>query len=452
VTNIKKQIVIIFFVGLLASPFFFYNRWQDVDFWGHLFFGKQIVETKNIPKIDSYSYTAYGNKWVNHEWLSEVIFYSTYKKFGDKGLIFLKVLIGFFTGCFLFSTLLIYSKNYKIILPVYLFALSLIFLGTSFRPQIFTYLYLSIFGLLIHLYKKTGKLPFLILMFPTMVLWSNSHGGFVVGLAIALILLLEKYSRKHLFIIIALPLASLITPYHFNLWNAIFRALTNPLTAKYITEWDKFTMSDFPLLGYLFVFIAIISAVSSLICLFQKKYLSFLVILLSILFASKYSRHIPVFAIISAPFLIPFFESIKKRSTVMILTILAFFPFFLLLFVTLKNPSLEITDNGRFPANAVNFLKEKKLSGNIFNEFNWGEYLIWQLYPQCNVAIDGRYDTVYPVEFLKNYFDSALCGIDMPVNTDFLLLKPERKIDVKKWKELYRDEISVLYSKKLDEK
>ncbi|HAX61589.1 MAG TPA: hypothetical protein DCX95_03385 [Elusimicrobia bacterium] len=446
-TNIKKQIVIIFFAGLLASPFFFFNRWQDVDFWGHLFFGKQIVETKNIPKIDFYSYTAYGNKWVNHEWLSEVILYSTYKKSGDKGLIFLKILIGFFTGCFLFLTLLIYSKNYKIILPVYLFALSLIFIGTSFRPQIFTYLYLSIFGFLLHLYKKTGKLPFLILLFPTMVLWSNSHGGFVVGLAIALILLLEKYNRKHLFIIIALPLASLITPYHVNLWKAIFRALTNPLTAKYITEWGKFTLSDFPLVGYLFVFIAIISAVSSLIYLFQKKYLSSLVILLSILFASRYSRHIPVFAIIVAPFLLPFFESIKKRATVIILTISAFSPFFLLLFATLKNPSLEITDSDRFPANAVNFLKEKKLGGNIFNEFNWGEYLIWHLYPQCKVAIDGRYDTVYPVFFLKNYFEK----FEIFANTDFLLLKPERKIDEKKWKIIYRDKISILYTKKVDE-
>ncbi|MBI5574247.1 MAG: hypothetical protein HY919_06830 [Elusimicrobia bacterium] len=446
-TDIKKQIVIIFFAGLISAPFFFYNRWQDVDFWGHLFFGKQIIETKNIPKTDSYSYTAYGNKWVNHEWLSETIFYSTYKKFGGKGLIFLKVILGIITGGFLFLTMLVYSSNYKMLFIIYLFELSIIFPGVSFRPQIFTYLYLSIFGFLIHLYKKTGKLPFLILMFPTMVLWSNSHGGFVVGLAIALILLLEKYNRKHLFIIIALPIASLITPYHFNLWNAIFRALTNPLTSKYITEWGRFTMSDFPILGYLFVFIAIISAVSSLIYLFQKKYLSFLVILISILFASKYSRHIPVFAIISAPFLVPFFESIKKRLTVMILMILAFFPFFLLLFVTLKNPSLEITDNGRFPANAVNFLKEKKLGGNIFNEFNWSEYLIWQLYPQCKVAIDGRYDTVYLVEFLKNYFEK----FEIPENTDFLLLKPERKIDEKKWQGIYSDKISVLYTKKVDE-
>ncbi|PIU82799.1 MAG: hypothetical protein COS68_07445 [Elusimicrobia bacterium CG06_land_8_20_14_3_00_38_11] len=445
-TNIKKQIVIIFFAGLISAPFFFYNRWQDVDFWGHLFFGKQIVETKNIPKTDFYSYTAYGNKWVNHEWLSEVIFYSTYKKFGDKGLIFLKVILGMITGGFLFSTMLIYSSNYKTLFLIYLFELPLVFLGASFRPQIFTYLYLSIFGLLLHLYKKTEKLPFLILMFPTMVLWSNSHGGFVAGLSIALILLLEKFSRKHLFVILALPLASLITPYHFNLWNAIFRAITNPLTAKYITEWGKFTISDFPLLGCLFVFIAIISAVSSLIYLFQKKYFSFLVILISILFASRYSRHIPVFAIISAPFLVPFFENIKKRSTVMILTISAFFPFFLLLFA-LKNPSFEITDNGRFPANAVNFLKEKKLGGNIFNEFNWGEYLIWQLYPQCKVAIDGRYDTVYPVSFLKNYFEK----FETSANTDFLLLKPQRKIDVKKWREIYSDKISVLYTKKVDE-
>jgi len=42
-----------------------------------------------------------------------------------------------------------------------------------------------------------------------------------------------------------------------------------------------------------------------------------------------------------------------------------------------------------YPVDAVNYIKQNPLSGNMFNNFNWGGYLIWQL-PEYKTFIDGR--------------------------------------------------------------
>jgi len=58
-----------------------------------------------------------------------------------------------------------------------------------------------------------------------------------------------------------------------------------------------------------------------------------------------------------------------------------------------------------YPVGAVAYLRAHQLSGKLLTEFGWGEYLIWTLYPQCRVALDGRYETVYPPGVAKNYFN-----------------------------------------------
>ncbi|MEW6556315.1 MAG: hypothetical protein AB1349_03070 [Elusimicrobiota bacterium] len=442
-TDKHKKIIVVFLAGLLSSPFFFYSRWQDVDFWGHLFFGKQIVETKTIPKTDCYSYTAFGNKWIDHEWLSEIVFYFIYKKASDKGLIFLKITVGFFTSIFLFLTLLNYSQNYRIVLPLYLFSLSLIYLGASFRPQIFSYLYLAITGFLIHSYIKTQNIKSLYALLVILILWANSHGGFIVGVILSVLILTDLSIKKHLLYLIMIPLVTLINPYHIGLWKTVFAALTNPLTPKYIGEWSAFNIADFSIFGYVFVFLSVISVSVFILLIAQKRYLSALIVILTIVLSYRSVRHIPIGAIIIAPFLIPFFQSIRKKFTYLIITAFSLLPFLLILFLSIQNPSLKILSENKFPEGTMKFITEKNLSGNIYNEFNWGEYLIWNLYPQCKVAIDGRYDTVYPIAFLKNFFEK----FEIPENTDFLLLKPSRIVDIKKWRVIYTDMFSIFYKK-----
>lgn len=54
---------------------------------------------------------------------------------------------------------------------------------------------------------------------------------------------------------------------------------------------------------------------------------------------------------------------------------------------------------------AADYIRQRRLSGKLLLEFNWGEYAIWELFPRCRVALDGRYETVYPEAVATEYFE-----------------------------------------------
>jgi hypothetical protein len=51
---------------------------------------------------------------------------------------------------------------------------------------------------------------------------------------------------------------------------------------------------------------------------------------------------------------------------------------------------------------AVNFLKKVSLKGNMFNDDEFGDYIIYSAYPQYKVFIDSRVD-MYGVDQFKDY-------------------------------------------------
>jgi len=65
-----------------------------------------------------------------------------------------------------------------------------------------------------------------------------------------------------------------------------------------------------------------------------------------------------------------------------------------------KRISLELS-----PLNSMSaeFLKDNKISGPIFNNYDIGGYLIFHLYPDEKVFIDNRPET-YPVSFFKHEY------------------------------------------------
>src|SRR5262245_58073716 len=64
----------------------------DPDLWGHVRFGQDLLRSWTLSSTDPYSFTT-DRPWVNHEWLSEVIFALAYGVTGPIGLIALKLLI-----------------------------------------------------------------------------------------------------------------------------------------------------------------------------------------------------------------------------------------------------------------------------------------------------------------------------------------------------------------------
>jgi hypothetical protein len=54
-----------------------------------------------------------------------------------------------------------------------------------------------------------------------------------------------------------------------------------------------------------------------------------------------------------------------------------------------SNDFLEMQVTGGFPETAARYIEKNHLAGPLYNDFNWGGFLIWRL-PQLTVAIDGR--------------------------------------------------------------
>jgi hypothetical protein len=51
---------------------------QPDTFW-HLRAGADIWRTGQVPRVDLYSHTAYGQPWPDHEWLSQLLMYAAYR-------------------------------------------------------------------------------------------------------------------------------------------------------------------------------------------------------------------------------------------------------------------------------------------------------------------------------------------------------------------------------------
>jgi hypothetical protein len=60
-----------------------------------------------------------------------------------------------------------------------------------------------------------------------------------------------------------------------------------------------------------------------------------------------------------------------------------------------------------YPAGAVEYIRTHQLDGNLFHAYDWGGYLIYQLYPEQRVFVDGRADP-YGDELMERYMEVAL--------------------------------------------
>jgi hypothetical protein len=109
-----------------------------------------------------------------------------------------------------------------------------------------------------------------------------------------------------------------------------------------------------------------------------------------------------------------------------------------------------------YPVGAVNFIKGQGLSRKILTKFEWGEYLIWELYPPSLVAFDGRYETVYPWEVEDKFIEFNDASPrwrefleDYP--PDLILLDKRMKIveligKDPHWRQIYTDAGCVLFA------
>jgi hypothetical protein len=310
------------------------------------------------------------------------------------------------------------------------------------------------------------------------ILWANIHGAFFIGAIILLLYALFEWMSKKIFpkteFIIAtlFILATFINPYGPWLWKYIFYSASIP--RPYLSEWAPFTDPSYIIEHIDFVLLAVVSLVALYLSRRPKDAAWLAILFASLVGALSMRRNIPLFAI-TAAFVVPQHleeiagdrvgEIVKKFSKILIAAILSVFAAVSVIYALTfhKTNFLEIeVPQDNFPVNAVSFMKENGISGNALVFFDWGEYCIWKLYPQCRVFMDGRLCCAYSVKtindffgflYMRNGWENALK--DYP--TDIVLIHKGNPVyaamlELPGWEYIYEDRIAGLFMKRSEHK
>ncbi len=457
---------------LCALTVVLFRTAADPDLWGHLRFGLDIIHSGQINQVDPYSYLTQGQRWINHEWLSEVLFALAWSAGGSFGLILLKVMVGFTTVGILYYFLRREAKVNPIqaYLLLLLGSLPIIPFLFHLRPQMFTYLFFAVILLAIYKtecgeYRWLYAAPFLI------ALWGNIHGGVLAGLGVLCLwsllrLLAQRQEQRRVILLTVISIGGiLVNPYGSDLLIFLLRTATIPRPE--IEDWQPLALVS-PL-GFMYLSVLVSSMIGVALST-QKRKPIHIILFGTIAFLPWVAmRHLPLFSIaaiilvsehiVSAWNKIRHTQQIENRVPVGIASL----PFIAAALVlaggsTLNLNRIHLVEKESPPVVAVTLLKLSGISGNLATEFSWGEYVLWHLGPAIKVSIDGRRETIYSQDVyrknisfmfgagnwdavLKDYpTDMALVKKSAP-DDNLLKLHPE-------WILVFEDTHSVLYAKR----
>lgn len=382
---------------------------RDYDIWFHLKSG-EIIAKLGVIHYDVFSYNTVGREWFPYEWLFQVIIYYFSKFFGFEAIKFLIATI------MTTMMLVLYTILRKIFKVHWLFGMFLVFFFfTSIneflaaRPHIFAYTFLltNLFLIFVYFFKKKNLL---LLTIPITLMWANLHGSIFLDVGLfggyAFVSLfyyfmdknkewLTKFKTLSLFTIIT-AILTILPPLYFTQYRLLWIFFKDgDLISKFIDEWT-------PLISNQYAFIFFTTTVTIITALFiftvvkKKAWKEILwVIPLSPFPVMSFTASRNVFlgyislTIILAwvlSFINPFrLKIVPKIALFAILAVIIAGHIYIL---NTKRAPLRFY----YPVQATQFIKDNHIKGHMFNEYGYGGYMLYHLYPEELVFFDGRTD------------------------------------------------------------
>lgn len=403
----------------------------DSDMWWHLRLGQQIVATGEFVYADRFSHTQTGRLHQNQSALAQWLMFAFWRASGHLGMtLFVSVLaVGGMHFVYRAGRGSIYMQSFVLVLGA---ACAATF--WSPRPQMLTFLCAAILLFALQRLQERGDArlwPLTILMW----LWSNFHGGFIIGyLFIAGFVLGEwlKNARGRgglaapvlrrlcgfaLLSLLLLP----INPLGLSVYSTPFETLAIPGLRSLIQEWQPTDFSQPITWPFIVLVVLLLVAVWA-----SKRRIDLTAGILvcgAFIMAIYSGRHLSFFAIIAVPIVTTHLEVILSRRgwtlprrdrettfrsalNLALICLVASGTLAQLRHVS-STDTLERALALNYPLDALKFLKAQSREGKLFNSYNWGGYLILHA-PEFPVFIDGRTDLYR--DFLFEYTDAAFGG------------------------------------------
>jgi hypothetical protein len=373
----------------------------DSDFWWHLKTGQFLVEKRTLPVPDPFAYTtagaapAYAGETVTryfnltHEWLAQVLFYLVWRVAGFGGVVLFRALL-----LMAFSTLvgLVAWRRcggYYRSLAAACAAAGMAIRFALDRPYLITFLLLAATILILESRRRLWLLP------PLFLIWANCHGGYFLGWMV-----LAAYSAEALWLRFrgqpagdtrqlwmfsaASVLVSGINPNGFRILQVLSYYRNSNQTSK-LMEWAPprwLAFNEFTLLW--------LGAAILMLWAYRRVRMVDWLLFAAFAVAAFSAQRNTILVGLIAPIVIVSYFPWKRAippllpfavSTVAIVTAMA---------VSWGDGFQFRAAEWRYPQGAADFLLAHHVSGRIFNTYEYGGYLIWRLWPEQRVFIDGR--------------------------------------------------------------
>ncbi len=438
----KKQLIFIglfiLLIGLLAL-----NRIADFDTFYHLKTGDYIWQNKIIPETDIFSFTAQNQPWITHYWLSDVIFSLIFGVFNSFWILIIFVAIIAALAYFLVlkNTLKRGGDFYltlALILPIAYLSMEL----WVPRPQIFSFLLFVLLLFLLQKLRYSGNLKLLFILPVIFLFWANLHASVMIGLGLLLLFivagifqnLIKKYNILNLsqylsekisfklllglFITLIVSMGiCLINPNGFHIFTYL-QEIKPTAQILGIAEWKSILSFLNVTQAKIYLAMMVLMSVFIFWRSFRRKsidlydwglvFVAFVLPLISI-------RHVIFFPLAVFPIFIleltktHFWQEFKRQwegsgkegvfYQILILLLLVFS------FVRVVSFPRPILNDKYLPIRAVDFIQKENISGPMYN-LEMGGYLIWRLWPEQKVFMDGR-NEVYAGQPVEDYVKIA---------------------------------------------
>jgi hypothetical protein len=449
----------------------------DTDTWWHLRAGQLIVEQGEILREDPFSLTRQGQAWIYPGWIAQVMMFGTFQAFGVAGLNLWTGLMVAIAFAFVW-----FAMPGRPLLKAFVLVLATAVSGVywSARPQILSFALTGLFIWALET-RRFWLLPV------AMAVWANLHGGFAIGLILIAVYLAgdglkllgklriaiqekqEKWRnwRRLAGMGVLSAAAVSLNPHGPAMLLYPLKTVSIGVLQDYIQEWQS---PDFHAIEVQpFLWMILLTAGALAISHKRKHPVELMLVGIFMTLGLMAARNIALFALVAAPVLSRHITAIlnqiprPKLASSQIPTRIAraINLGLLAVLIALATVKVAIPLNSAvikealeesLPLNSIRHLSAIDSPGPLFNSYNWGGLIIWELYPEYLTFVDGRTD-LFDDEILEDYLTIWRAGPGWEKLLDLwkiqiVFVEKEAPIAEKlldsNWQELHRDEQSII--------
>jgi hypothetical protein len=475
----------------------------DGDTGWHIRTGEWIAVHHAVPAQDIFSYSKPGQAWFAWEWLTDLLFAWLNAHGGLAAVALTSILIisTVFTLLFLLAR---QKSNAIVALAVTMVAAVASSIHWLARPHVFTLLFLVLFYAALERVRdgrtRLAGVPYLAILPVATIIWTNLHGGFVAG-----IVMVGAYGCGEILKYALSPdrkaglaartravgyfacafgclAASLVNPYTYHLHEHVIKYLSDPYYSLHISEF--FSLSFHHPVAIFFEAMLLLGAGAAFWSFKRGSYTEAVLLLVWAHGALLATRNIPLFVIVAVPPVAAMVAEWLGRASEF--NVAGWFPAAARKFNAVAADMTQTDKIGRwhivsaagvlivaallfsphppdkfraefdpkhYPAAAVSVIANDP-GARVFTPDQWGDYLIYRLYPNTRVFVDGRSD-FYGPDFVQKSVDALNVKYgweqtldQFGVNT--ILLPPSMPLtgalkECSRWRLVYDDGVAVVF-------